>query len=350
MTRQGLPNALSAALPESNEPPIARILDGFEDPVLADGVWEALQRDGDTDVVFLTREWQRSWWESFRRERLLLVAAEREDRVIALAPLFAQDGMVYFVGSGGSDYLDFVGNIAGPGTLEAILRTARDVVPGFAGFRFYHVPDRSSTGERLRCVAARLGLRCVDEGEILAPALILDPPEVGAAAVQKKSLVRHERFFRREGVLIARHLSDGALIAEHLDEFFEQHIQRWSGTPYPSLFQRRSRREFYTRLTRDAAKSGWLRFVRLDWEGRPIAFHFGFSYRGSYLWYKPTFAIDLAKRSPGEVLLRVILSAAIEEGAQILDFGIGDEAFKRRFATEIRRVRTWGLYPETSAS
>ena len=36
---------------------------------------------------------------------------------------------------------------------------------------------------------------------------------------------------------------------------------------------------------------------------------------------------------------------AVEEGARTFDFGLGDEACKRRFANRVRRVRTWGLYP-----
>lgn len=42
--------------------------------------------------------------------QLMLILAERNGQPVALAPLFADSGMVYFVGSGGSDYLDFVGD------------------------------------------------------------------------------------------------------------------------------------------------------------------------------------------------------------------------------------------------
>jgi CelD/BcsL family acetyltransferase involved in cellulose biosynthesis len=63
------------------------------------------------------------------------------------------------------------------------------------------------------------------------------------------------------------------------------------------------------------------------------------------MWYKPSFAIELARFSPGEVLLRQLLLRAIEEGLAIFDFGLGEEPFKARFATHSRQVRNWGLYP-----
>ena len=41
---------------------------------------------------------------------------------------------------------------------------------------------------------------------------------------------------------------------------------------------------------------------------------------------------------------RQLLLAAVEEGARTFDFGLGDEAFKARFANKVHKVRTVGLY------
>jgi CelD/BcsL family acetyltransferase involved in cellulose biosynthesis len=321
-------------------------LSDFTDPRLPASAWDTLSARGDTDTVFLTRQWQAAWWEVFGRGQLLLLAAERDGHTTALAPLFSEEGMVFFVGSGGSDYLDFIGDIGEPTALEALLAAARDATPGFVGFRFYHVPDASRTGARLQAAARRLGLVCYDEGDLLAPALDLArDPAAGLAAAGKKSLLRHERALARSGCLEVRHLREPDAVRPHLPAFFEQHVARWAATPYPSLFLDPLRRRFYERLVDRAAEGGWLRFTSVTWNDRPIAFHFGSCYRGSYLWYKPSFDIALARSSPGEVLLRQLLLAAIDEGAHTFDFGLGDEPFKRRFATHSPRVRTWGLYP-----
>lgn len=42
--------------------------------------------------------------------------------------------------------------------------------------------------------------------------------------------------------------------------------------------------------------------------------------------------------------MRQLLLAAIAEGAKTFDFGIGDEAYKSRYATGVTHLRTWGLY------
>jgi CelD/BcsL family acetyltransferase involved in cellulose biosynthesis len=325
----------------------AEVLSGFDDPRIGPRVWSELLEHGQTNAVNLTWHWQRVWWESFGRGRLLLIAAWRDDQLIAIAPLFADSGMIFNICP--EDHLDFVGDVSDPVVLDAILAVARDCVDDFLGFRFYFVPDCSTTGRHLEQAAGRLGLDCFEEESLPVPALDLSPKEAAAAATRKKSIVRHEKFFRREGVLEAMHLRDGETILPHLDEFFEQHCCRRAATPHPSLFCDPLLRAYYRRLTRDLGSTNWLRFTRLEWNGRAIAFHYGLCYWGRYLWGIPSFAIDLARHSPGEVLLRQVLLAAVEEGARTFDFGIGDEAYKRRFATQVVHLRNWGLYSRTSS-
>lgn len=324
------------------------VLPGFDAPGFGPELWNRLLAAGETDVVFLTWQWQRAWWETLGQGRLLLIAAERWGEVVAVAPFYAYGGMIYFIGTGDADYLDFIGDTGDPPVLDAMLEAARGQVNNFQGFEFEPVLKSSRTAPRLLAAADRLNLSCREEwGQTaVAPALDLSgQPERGVAAVNKKSLLRHERALRRDGELEVLHLRDGKAILPHLDEFFEQHISRWASTPTPSFFSRPPVRAFYTRLTESADHTGWLRFTRLDWQGRAIAFHFGFCYRGSYLWYKPTFAVDLARRSPGEALLRQLMLAAIDEGAHTFDFGIGDEPFKLRFATTSNQIQSWVLYP-----
>jgi CelD/BcsL family acetyltransferase involved in cellulose biosynthesis len=322
-----------------------RHLAGFHDSRLTRECWNRLVKCGPTDTVFLTWEWQSTWWNCFGRGELLLLAAEQAGRLVALAPFFSDAGMVYFVGSGGSDYLDFLGALENPEILEGFLTTARTSTRGFIGLVLYHLPERSPTVERLREAAKRVGLALVEEGSLPAPLLELEAQrELALAAPQKKSFLRHQRYLERTGQLEIKHTRCHEAIAPCLDAFFDQHQRRWATTAWPSLFDQPSHQQFYRRLSETASDSGWLRFTEIVWNGRQIAFHFGFCYNGRFLWYKPSFEVDLAQLSPGEVLQRQLLLAALSEGAHTYDFGLGDEPFKRRFATRIEAVHTYGLY------
>lgn len=323
-----------------------RLFNGFQDPKIIPDLWNKLLSESPIDVIFLTWEWQKTWWDTFGRGKLLLLMAEMDGKPVAIAPLFADEGMIFFIGSGGSDYLDFIGDINYDGVLEGMINLAIEEVPGFVGFRFYHIPAFSRTPDKLADIAKRKGWYFCDEGELISPIIELrEFPEKAREAIRKKSLVRHEAWFNRNGNLTVEHLQTTEDILPDLDIFFEQHIARWKSTPFPSLFIDPAKRLFYQRLTQIASATKWIRFSRIIWEGCFIAFHFGFNYKGNYFWYKPSFDVALSRHSPGEVLLRQLLLQAMAEKAHTFDFGLGDEAFKNRFATNKCQVHTWGIYP-----
>ena len=321
-----------------------KILHGFDDPVFSKNDWDKLLQSGDTDAVNLTWEWQRCWWKSFGRGKLLLIVAEKAGKPVALAPLFSDGGMIYNLFP--EDALDFVGDISDPDVLDALLTTARNAVNDFCGFRFYFIPSTSSTGKWLQESAARLNLICYEEGELPSPFLDIAGESVKTLEItRKKSLRRHENYFLREGNLEVLHFRDAKDILPHLDEFFDQHIQRRNVTEAPSLFLQPLQQNYYRRLTKEISSTGWLRFTRINWNGNPIAFHYGLCYKGRYLFGIPAFDIKLLQHSPGEVLLRQLIIAAISEKAASFDFGMGDETYKYRFATGVTKLYNWGLYP-----
>jgi CelD/BcsL family acetyltransferase involved in cellulose biosynthesis len=322
-----------------------KVLTGFDDPALGPRTWSELLEQGETDAVNLTWHWQRLWWQTFGRGQLLLIAASRDGELVAVAPLFVDAGMVFNICP--EDHLDFVGNVSDPLVLDTILTTARHCVENFLGFRFYFVPSRSATAARLDDAARRLDLAIHREASLASPWIDLaGSPEAAEACTRRTSLLRHERFFRREGELQVDHWTKAEVVAPHLDDFFDQHIARRAATQHASLFCEPRQREYYGQLTREAAAQGWLRFARLSWHGQAIAYHFGLSYRGRFLWGIPSFDIRLSRHSPGEVLLRQVLLHAIAEGATQFDFGPGDEPYKHRFANEVTHLETWGLYPD----
>lgn len=249
------------------------------------------------------------------------------------------------------DAIDMVGDISEPGILDAILSMAMQAVDGFNGFRMHFIPETSDTSLRFRQSAERLGLSCHEEFRIPSPFLdIRSDTEHAVRTTRKKSLRRHENFFLREGGLEVTHMHRAEDILPCLDDFFHQHMARRSATDAPSLFEDEAQRNYYRNLTSAMSDTGCIRFTRIAWKGAPMAFHYGLSYKGRYLYGIPSFDIALAEHSPGEVLLKHVMEEAIGEGAATFDFGIGDEAYKYRFANGSRDLVTFGLYPSNPDS
>jgi CelD/BcsL family acetyltransferase involved in cellulose biosynthesis len=322
------------------------LLKDFDDPAISPELWNGLLHQGSTDEIFLTWQWQKTWWEVFGRGDLLLIMAEKNGEPLCIAPLFADQGMIFFTGSGGSDYLDFIGEIPDIKILEKMLAFAREATSDFKGFLFYHIPASSGTHNMLADVAGLRNWYSCEEGEYISPRIEMNLyPDSAGQSIMKKSLRRHETWFIRNGNLKVNHFQTSNEILPHLGTFFRQHIDRWLQTPYPSLFLKNEECRFYRQLTEILSDTGWLRFTVVEWNNTIIAFHFGFYYQGSFFWYKPSFDISMARNSPGEVLIRHLLLNAVSEKAHIFDFGLGDETFKRRFSTTNRRVINQGVYP-----
>jgi CelD/BcsL family acetyltransferase involved in cellulose biosynthesis len=122
-------------------------------------------------------------------------------------------------------------------------------------------------------------------------------------------------------------------------------VARWRAKTQPNPFANPRLRAFLQRFVAVAAGRGWVRFLRIDWCGRPLAFEFAWYYHNVHYSGPWCFAIEEANRSPGHVLLRQSILAALAEGLATYDLGGGDQEYKLRLPVRVKRCQTWGLYP-----
>jgi CelD/BcsL family acetyltransferase involved in cellulose biosynthesis len=321
------------------------VLSGFLDLRCGPEQWERLLLQGDTRTVWQTWHWSRAWWESVGEGDLLLVAAERDGAIFAIAPLYARQGIIFFLGSGESDCLDFVGDVGDAETLAAMLTTAREHVPDFEGFNLYLVPERSRSGQRIEAAACRLGLECSSKEDVPAVSVDLVGQQEAVRAAIHHSMRKREKHFRHRGTLLVEQLSDVAAIWPHLDDFYAQHVGRWTVKPDASPLVQPQQRAILERFLRLAQGTGWVRFLRIEWQGRPLAFEFAWYFHGAHYSGPWCFAIEHARRSPGQVLLRQSVLAALAAGLHTYDLGLGDQEYKLRLPASLDPIRTWWLYP-----
>lgn len=76
-----------------------------------------------------------------------------------------------------------------------------------------------------------------------------------------------------------------------------------------------------------------------------IAVHLGASHGGRLYWWIPSYAPELARFSPGRLLLESLIQASFERGDEGFDFLIGDEAYKWHYATHTRVIGDAGSPP-----
>ena len=320
----------------------ARVVSSFDATGLDERSWNALAARG-TNSVFQTYQWHRSWWHTYgrRHEPLFLTVADSH-AIKGVAPLYVEETaagsrVVRFQGDGRADYCDVLG-AHDPATVTAMVRGLRDY-KHWDMADLGSIPAESPTVDMLRSLCPAVGLRVMVLDQFVCPTLLVRGHEAAARRLlDKPSLRRRQNYFERNGKLTFRDFTSASEIAPYLDGFFDQHTARWSDTMTPSLFRDATNRAFYRDLMSRLDGTKWLLFSSIEFDGRPIASHYGFDYNDAVIWYKPSFDPAFAARSPGLVLVRHLIRRAVDEGRRELDFTIGDEPFKRRFTNIVRKT------------
>jgi CelD/BcsL family acetyltransferase involved in cellulose biosynthesis len=323
-------------------------LETWESPSDLSAEWNGLLERSPAYSVFQTFPWHVSWWRAFGdSHELCVILAHSGSRLVGIAPMMVTrergaNGQarrqLHFIGSTNhaSDYCDFIVDPAVPEALDALLEAVCAGSNGCSRIDLSHFPSHSPNQARTREYFRRLGERAAVDFEADAPVRILGDRQADLKAANKSSLKRHTGYFRKSGDLRFHRCANEAEILGYLERFFEQHRARWARTDTPSQFVDPAQQAFYRQLVRELLPHGWLRFDVVLFNGEPLAFHFGFEYRHRFIWYKPTFDMQFASRSPGEVLIKFLLEDAIERDLEEFDFTAGSEAFKYRFANRVR--------------
>lgn len=307
--------------------------------MIANIEWDDLLERSRCDTVFLRSSFLRAAQRAFA-DRLPLVTIRASDPMGQLlgGALFVVRGRsAELLGTGPSDYLDIPIDATLPNDLAAQLQ--RKLIeeffhqnPAITSINLCHMVEGRETPANLTSLQ---GLHLTTLRTMPAPRI----DRTGILELAKRaSLRRPDNRLARIGRVSCHHFRSANEILPRLDPFFEQHVERWKGTSSPSLFEVPAQRDFYRILTSELSDAGWLRYTEIRLDDVLAAAHFGFSMNGSFIWYKPSFNPKLAELSPGVVLIRRLLLLAMEEGAEEFDFTIGDEDFKRRYATEERVV------------
>ncbi|HWS15456.1 MAG TPA: GNAT family N-acetyltransferase [Candidatus Methylomirabilis sp.] len=311
--------------------------------------WNLLLSGSETNTIFQTYEWIWTWWAVFGHlHSLFLVEVREGGRLLALGPLMldcsGRQGSLRFIGEDNSDYCDFIVGEKKQDALHAIF----DAIASWKGWnviQLKNVPESSTTLASVREFCERTGKRFLQVDRVSCPTLIIRGHEDNARWVSRKKTIRRRyNYLKKTGVFNIFQVNTVEEAIQYLEPFFAQHIRKWNGTSPPSLFLKQENRDFYHDLVHAFLPSGFLLFTVLEFEGRPIAFHFGFDYASKVIWYKPSYDPDYARRSPGTVIIKHLIEYCLEQERQELDFTIGDEPFKKRFANCVRKNGCFRIY------
>ncbi|MCB1825693.1 MAG: GNAT family N-acetyltransferase, partial [Candidatus Competibacteraceae bacterium] len=304
--------------------------------------WNQLVSHSETNTIFQTYEWFQSWWKVFgAHNQLLLIIVYENQELVGIAPLMITgrypNRVIKFVSDGKADYCDFIINREKKAILSVITKHIFSISHQWDSIALTNIPEYSSTTKIFHETCSRYSNKIFIKINTLCPTLIIqDNQEAIIKLLNKTILKRRFNFFSKNGDLKFVNITDQELAQQYLEVFYKQHIKRWGFQNKTSLFLDSNNRKFYQELTQSLLEKQWLIFSMLEYNGKPIAFHFGFDYNSKIIWYKPSFDTDYFKHSPGKVLLRFLIHHTLINNKSEFDFSIGDEPFKNEFTNKKR--------------
>ena len=318
-----------------------KVLQGSEGFAVLEEEWNDLLRRSITNVVFLTYEYQKVWWDHLGEGDLFFVAVRDDtDRLVGIAPFFRTEDslgqqVIEFVGCFDvSDYLDV---IADREHVEMVCRAVMEVLTdgeiSWDVLSLCNIPEASSTRTILAGLAHEQGYNAVLEVEDVCP--VVDLPatwEEYLATLEGKDRREIRRKLRKAGrtARVEFQLLRGEEVLAHLDTFFELHQK---SHPEKAAFMTAQMKGFFRAMSQVLGARDWVELALLRFDGVPVATMLSFDYNNEIQLYNSGFEATgyYAALSPGWVLTAYYVQNAIERGKRRFDFLRGDEDYKYRF-------------------
>lgn len=157
------------------------------------------------------------------------------------------------------------------------------------------------------------------------------------------NLRRAERKLDEMGGLEFLHVSTPRDVEQYMDWAFQLYARRAEESYRGSLWLIPSGQKLLTQLALRFSECGWLDLTFLLVGGQPVAFCLGFDNQVDYYFYATAFDPDprYSQYSPGVLLIKHLLQKAFDSGLRRFDFMLGDEPYKKTWATHCDDILTY---------
>jgi CelD/BcsL family acetyltransferase involved in cellulose biosynthesis len=296
--------------------------------------------------------WSRCFWEAFSEpdRELAVLSARHDGRLVAILPLMRTAGLLLRrwtpAANPHTPSLVFVAECpplnAASAILDRLLTSADliDVGPVRPDDKFCRALVEAARSRRLAVVESAAESEAVIE--------LRSPWEEFRRAVSRNldsSTTRHHRQLQRLGKLVFEEITGGDGLDAVLEECFRLEAAGWKASHGSPILARQDTRRFYTELAHRAAAVGALAVYVLRLDGKPIAFEYCLRAGRRIDMLKISYAPDLARYSPGNVLRYLILKSEIGRGRiSVYHMGRSSE-WKLRWANSVEdrvRLRIYG--------
>ncbi|RJQ39328.1 MAG: GNAT family N-acetyltransferase [Nitrospiraceae bacterium] len=301
--------------------------------------WGHLIEESSSNEIFLTNQWQGTWWKHFGKDKTLRLVAfsNGEEDLLGLASFsieLSTNGKRVMRFLGGTDITDYLDVIAKSGYEESVCKSIvdfwKDTEDEWDFIDLHCLKETSITLNILKQLLNKSGYIAEVSIEEVCPKVSLPASwEEYLETLSKKD--RHE--LRRKVRRIEK-FSESAdnygvkssyPLAEGIERFLLLHRK---SDLRKKDFMNRNMELFFQDVTGMIFAENWLKLSFLHIDGTFIASSMSFDYQNKVYLYNSGYDPEYSTLSPGIVLVAHLIREAIDTGRSEFDFLRGNESYK----------------------
>jgi len=339
------------------------VVQRIEDPAAFQALreeWDELLAASLADSFFLTWEWLYAWWTHLAGDRrLFLLVARQGGRLVAIAPLSLRARRVAgvlplrsveFLGADrlSSDYLDVI--VRRGWEADAIPALAQYLADARLALELASVRRAGCAAAALSRALTQRRWRMWETPTAVCPFIDLSEHtwESYLGTLESKprnDFLRLLKNLTKKFSVRLEPASSEPQRREFMVHLVRLHNLRWQNLGGSDALHTADLVAFHDEVSRVTLERGWLRLFVLWLDGQPVASLYGFRYGRTFYFVQTGFDPAYGRHAVGLITVGLTIKSAIAEGAEEYDFLRGDEAYKFRWAREVRHLATLEVYP-----
>lgn len=311
--------------------------------------WNTLLHRSDVDKVFLTWEWQSTWWEAYQPGELWVVTCRDDnENLIAIAPWFIEtnaqnERVVRTIGCVDvTDYMDVIVEAEQRvPVLDCMAHHLRAHTERYDRINFCNIPEHSPNLRPFSTALKNAGFDVEITFQEVCPIIAL--PETYEDYLntldkkQRHELRRKVRRAESEATVEWYTVGPDHNLETEVNNFLE--LMASSQQQKAEFLSNPRNVRFFQQMAEKTMAEGWLQLNFLKVNGTLTAAYCNFDYNGAIQVYNSGLKPDTyGHLSPGIVLLVYNIQHAIETGHQMFDFLRGNETYKYRMGAQDTQV------------
>jgi CelD/BcsL family acetyltransferase involved in cellulose biosynthesis len=126
-------------------------------------------------------------------------------------------------------------------------------------------------------------------------------------------------------------------VKEAMNVFFRLHQKREVAKGDYGVFSNQLYKNFHMEVANAFAENGWLALFFLTFNDKPVSSVYAYEYNGKLYAYLSGFDTEYSHYRPGYLVIKNLIQYAIRKNLREFDFLRGEEQYKMRWRTTIRK-------------